>query len=200
MEDFTSNSEYHFIKNLTPRLYKLDQSYKLNKPKLMRDIRMLRKCLDGKIPPVSVNDPEQLRILISKCKKSFDLDIDAPDITDSRDHAKMMADKLPMSPVKNTYSANENDKEMQRENCPSGKSSVLPSEEKQKKNKKRDKKRHKKHKRKKRHRYSSSSSSDGVNEDFIIKKRPAHFDRFTNYSASFSRHLDLTLLAATFHI
>lgn len=30
MQDFTSNNEYHFIKNLTPRLYKVDNSYKLN--------------------------------------------------------------------------------------------------------------------------------------------------------------------------
>ena len=43
MNDFSSNSEYHFIKSLMPRLFEVDKSYKMNKPKLMRDIRMLRK-------------------------------------------------------------------------------------------------------------------------------------------------------------
>jgi hypothetical protein len=179
MEDFTSNSEYHFIKNLTPRLYKLDHSYKLNKPKLLRDIRMLRKCTDGKIPPVTANDSEQLRILLSKCRKNFNLDIDAPNIFTDRDSKpEMAADELTVmpinnsSPVKNTY--------VQSEEC-----SSLPAEGKRKK----DKKRHKKHKtkRRRRRRYSSSSSSDS-NADFLdSSKRPAYFDRFTcnNYSSSF---------------
>ena len=99
MEDFTSNNEYHFIKNLTPRLYKVDHSYKLNKPKLMRDIRMLRKIL-----PVTANDSEQLLILLNKCRKNINLDVDAPNITDSE--PKMTLDELTatcnISPVKST--------------------------------------------------------------------------------------------------
>ena len=51
MEDFSSNNEYHFIKNLTPRLFAVDPSYKTNKAKLMRNVRLLCSALDGKIPP-----------------------------------------------------------------------------------------------------------------------------------------------------
>ncbi len=80
MEDFTSNNEFHFIKNLTPRLYAVDPTYRTNKPKLMRDVRLLRKSLDGKIPPVSANDPEQLRNLLTKCKKSLGQVANAPDL------------------------------------------------------------------------------------------------------------------------
>lgn len=176
MEDFTSNSEYHFIKNLTPRLYKVDQSYKLNKPKLMRDIRMLRKWLDGKIPPNTVNDSEQLRILLSKCKNNFKLDIDAPSIfTDSHDQSKLAADELTVpdnqSPVKNNF----------KDNVQSEERSSTPMEGKQKK----DKKRHRKHRRKRRRRYSSSSSSDS-NPDFVkSSKRPAAIFDNSNYSSSF---------------
>ena len=63
MKDFSSNNEFHFIKNLTPRLYAVDPSYKTNKPKLMRDVRMLQNFLDGKILPVCSDDPEQLPYL-----------------------------------------------------------------------------------------------------------------------------------------
>ena len=60
MEQFSTSSEFQFVKNLTPRLYKVDSTYKTNKPKLMRDVRILRECLDGKIPIVTTNDSEQL--------------------------------------------------------------------------------------------------------------------------------------------
>ena len=59
MENFTSHSEYHFSKNLTPRLLKVDKTYKVNRVKLMRDIRMLRKFCDGKIPEVTSDDAAQ---------------------------------------------------------------------------------------------------------------------------------------------
>ncbi|KAK3735542.1 hypothetical protein QZH41_016124 [Actinostola sp. cb2023] len=32
----------------------------------MRDVRLLRECLDGKIPPITTNDTEQLGLLIAK--------------------------------------------------------------------------------------------------------------------------------------
>ena len=64
MVEFSSNNEYHFFKNMTPRMYAVDSTYKTNKPKLMRDLRILRQFLDGTIPQVTANDPEQLRILI----------------------------------------------------------------------------------------------------------------------------------------
>ena len=81
MQELTSNNEYHFIKNLTPWLYKVDNGYKINKPKLMRDIRIMRKCLDGKIPPVTVNDSKQLCNLLDKCRRNLHLDVNAPSIT-----------------------------------------------------------------------------------------------------------------------
>lgn len=71
MEDFSSNNEFHFIKNLTPHSYSVDPLYKTNKPKLMRDVHMLCNFLNGKIPPVCSDDWEQLRILLTKCKKIF---------------------------------------------------------------------------------------------------------------------------------
>ena len=80
MEDFSSNNEFHFIKNLTPRLYAVDPSYKTNKPKLMRDVRMLRNFLDGKVPKVCADDPEQLRILLAKCKKNLRQVANSPDL------------------------------------------------------------------------------------------------------------------------
>lgn len=70
MEQFSTSSEYQFIKSVTPRMYQADESYKVNKAKLMRDVRLLRECLDGKIPPVTTNDREQIRNLILKCKRS----------------------------------------------------------------------------------------------------------------------------------
>ena len=57
-------------------MYNVDESYKKNKPKLMRDVRLLRESLDGKIPPVTTNDAEQLRILIARCKRSKQLHAD----------------------------------------------------------------------------------------------------------------------------
>ena len=36
METFSSGSEYQFVKNLRPRMFAADASYKTNKAKLMR--------------------------------------------------------------------------------------------------------------------------------------------------------------------
>lgn len=70
MEQFSTSSEYQFIKSVTPRMHQADESYKVNKAKLMRDVRLLRECLDGKIPPVTTNNSEQISNLILKCKRS----------------------------------------------------------------------------------------------------------------------------------
>ena len=70
MEDFSTGSEFSFVKNLAPRMYAANPAYKTNKAKLMRDVRILRTFLDGKIPCVAANDTEQLGILISKSKKN----------------------------------------------------------------------------------------------------------------------------------
>ena len=76
MEQFSTNSVHQFAKNLAARMYDVDESYKKNKPKLMRDVRLLRESLYGKIPPVTTNDTEQLRILIARCKRSKQLHAD----------------------------------------------------------------------------------------------------------------------------
>ena len=70
MQEFSSSSEFQFVKNLTPRMYDVDPTYKTNKCRLMWDVRLLRESLDGKIPPVTANDAEQLRLLITKLKKT----------------------------------------------------------------------------------------------------------------------------------
>ena len=69
METFSSGSEYQFVKNITPRMFTADASYKTNKAKLMRHVRLLRTFCDGKIPVSTANDAEQLKILIGKSKK-----------------------------------------------------------------------------------------------------------------------------------
>ena len=79
MEQFSTSSEYQFIKSVMPRMYQADESYKVNKAKLMRDVRLLRECLDGKIPPVTTNDSEQIKNLILRCKRSKQIrDDDCP--------------------------------------------------------------------------------------------------------------------------
>ena len=51
-------------------MYNVDRTYKTNKCRLMRDVPLLRESLDGKIPPVTANDAEQLGLLITKLKKT----------------------------------------------------------------------------------------------------------------------------------
>ena len=77
MENFKTKSEYNFIKNLSPRLFAINSSYKTNKAKLMRDIKLLRTALDGRIPEVTANDQEQLQILLKKCKTDLKSEVDA---------------------------------------------------------------------------------------------------------------------------
>ena len=179
MQDFTSNNEHHFIKNLTPRLYKVDNGYKLNKPKLMRDIRIMRKCLDGKIPPVTVNDSEQLRNLLDKCRRNLHLDVNAPSIT--YNDPKIATDELTVSmntsPVKNIN----NDKNF---DDPSANVQSKCGSTEGKRNK--EKKRHRRRKKKRRRMYSSSSSSDNdPNFSERSKSKPGCFDNRINIPSSF---------------
>lgn len=95
IEQFSSSSEHQFIKNLSPRLYQADLSYKTNKMKLMRDIRLLREHFDGKIPPTTTNDAEQLKILIVKLKRQKRIEGDDDSFVES-------ASTMQMSPVKMT--------------------------------------------------------------------------------------------------
>jgi hypothetical protein len=72
IKNFVSQSEHQFLKALTPRMMKVDPSYKVNKQKLLRDIRILR---NGKIPVEMTNDAEQLHITLSKCKQTLEHDV-----------------------------------------------------------------------------------------------------------------------------
>ncbi|CAB4033648.1 Hypothetical predicted protein [Paramuricea clavata] len=59
-------------------MFEMDSSYKINKAKLLRDVRILRTALDGKIHDVTANDAEQLRILLKKCKRDMNGEVNAP--------------------------------------------------------------------------------------------------------------------------
>lgn len=103
MEQFSSSSEHQFIKCLMPRMIEVDASYKLNKAKLMRDVRLLRDYFDGNIPPKTTNDPEQLRILISKIKKSKKVQADS----DTEFESSLQSIPLKISPVKRAPSTSD---------------------------------------------------------------------------------------------
>ena len=76
MEDFSTSSEFSFVKNLTPRMYAANPAHKTNKAKLMHDVRILRTFLDGKIACVIANDTEQFSILILQSKKNLGVNSD----------------------------------------------------------------------------------------------------------------------------
>ena len=105
MEDFSTSSEFSFVKNLTPRMYAANPAYKTNKAKLMRDVRILRTFLDGKIPCVTANDTEQLSILISKSKKNLGVgsDGDETHATKPTIQTKLEFDSSDVSPIKRSY-------------------------------------------------------------------------------------------------
>lgn len=147
MDDFTTGSEFSFVKNLTPRMFAADPSYKINKAKLMRDVRLLRAFLDGKIPAVTANDNEQLRILISKCKKNVGI----PPDTDVDAWANNTASGCDISPIKNK------DKEQRTERTDQAECFDQRSK---KKHKHKKQKKTKKFKKRRRERSSSSSEDD----------------------------------------
>ena len=71
----------------------------------MRGVRMLRNFLDGKIPPVCSDDPEQLRILLTKCKKNLRQVADPPDLFDQAGTCANVECRKDTSPVKSSFSA-----------------------------------------------------------------------------------------------
>ena len=91
---------------MTPRLFAVDPSYKTNKAKLMRDVRLLRSALDGKIPPAQTNDPEQLRILLAKCRKSVQEFPDAPNFFEGETSAEGEC-SFNNSPIKSNFTKHE---------------------------------------------------------------------------------------------
>ena len=97
-----SQSEHQFIKALTPQFIKVDPQYKMNKPKLLRDIRILRTFYDGKISQEATNDVEQLRITLNKCKSTL-----ANDIGDVALHEiQEYKESLPVNDIDNVQNQN----------------------------------------------------------------------------------------------
>lgn len=113
----------------------------------MRDIRMLRKFLDRRIPEVTSNDAEQLKALLTKCRRNMQ-----QDCRDFPEDAQMTTTNSPptginlnvsFSPVHNSNSCTD--------------SVHVPEAEKKVK--------HKRSKRKKKRSRRSSSSSDSSSSD-----------------------------------
>ena len=158
MEDFSTSSEFSFVKNLTPRMYGANPAYKTNKAKLMRDVRILRTFLDGKIPCVTADHTEQLSILISKRKKNLGVssDGDATHATKSTNQTKLEFDSSDVSPIKS---------EVMEENSGKVPSSFSQSQNRKKRNKKSKHSSHKKAKKtRRRWEYSSDSSNSSLEE------------------------------------
>ena len=151
MEDFSTSSEFSFVKNLTPRMYAANPAYKTNKAKLMRDVRILRTFLDGKIPCVTADDTEQLSILISKSKKNLGVssDGDATHATKSTIQTKLEFDRS----------------EVMEENSDKVPSSFSQSHSRKNRKKKSKHSSHKKAKKtRRRQEYSSDSSNSSLEE------------------------------------
>ena len=60
-------------------MMKVNLEYKSNRPKLLRDIRILRKYFGFKIPQETTNDAEQLQIALSKAKRTLERDVGMSD-------------------------------------------------------------------------------------------------------------------------
>ena len=159
MEDFSTSSEFSFVKNLTPRMYAANPAYKTNKAKLMRDVRILRTFLDGKIPCVTADDTEQLSILISKSKKNLGVssDGDATHATKSTIQTKLEFDSSDVSPIKS---------EVMEENSDKVPSSFSQSHSRKNRKKKSKHSSHKKAKKTRRRREYSSDSSNSSWEEY----------------------------------
>jgi len=159
MEDFSSSSDFSFVKSLTPRMYAANPAYITNKAKLMRDVRLLRTFLDGKIPPVSANDAEQLNILISTSKKNVGVSSDCDETTDTKSkvQTKLQFDSSDVSPIKTEVIEEDSGK------IPPSFSQTFNRKNKKKKTKRSKHKKDKKARR--RQEYSSDSSSSSSEED-----------------------------------
>ena len=172
METFSSGSEYQFVKNLTSRMFAADTSYKTNKAKLMRDVRLLRTFCDGKIPVSTANDAEQLRILIGKSKKQVG-------ITDS-DMIKLNTENE--SPIKTKPKLKSDIEESAASTR--GNEAIPDSSEGRKSKRKKKHKKQKKAKKRSREHTSSSSSSEGHTRHINLFQ-----DRNTSYGVGTFPHL-----------
>lgn len=124
----------------------------------MRNVRILRTFLDGKIPCVTADDTEQLSILISKSKKNLGVssDGDATHATKSTIQTKLEFDSSDVSPIKS---------EVMEENSDKVPSSFSQSHSRKNRKKKSKHSSHKKAKKTRRRReYSSDSSNSSLEE------------------------------------
>jgi len=165
MENFTSHSEYHFSKNLTPRLLEVDKTYNINRVKLMRDIRMLRKFCDGKIPEVTSDDAGQLKALLVKCRKTIQQDCRDYEVEDTQGMVSNTSDINLNVAISPQISRVQNALKLKSEN-------ECDNERKARKKKSK--------RRKKRSRHSSTSSS----EDESRRRSPRRRMLFSNVNPS----------------
>ena len=166
MQTFSSGSEYQFVKNLTPRMFAADASYKTNKAKLMRDVRLLRTFCDGKIPVSTVNDAEQLKILIGKSKKQVGIsDTNTIELNTEKESPIKTKPEIKSNIEKSGSSTSENEASC-RDSWKDRKSKKRKKHKKQKKAKKRS-----------RERTSPSSSSEDQTRQVNLFQ-----DRNTNYA------------------
>ena len=71
LEEFAEKNKTNFIRNVRPRLQNLfPEEYKRKdgKQRLLRDVRYLKIATDGKIPPITQNDKDNVRNLLRKGK------------------------------------------------------------------------------------------------------------------------------------
>ena len=125
----------------------------------MRDMRILRTFLDGKIPCVTANDTEQLSILISKSKKNLAVSSDGDEthVTKSTIQTKLEFDSSDVSPIKSEVMVESSDK------VPLSFSQSHSHKNKKKKSKHSS---HKKAKKTKRRREYSSDSSNSSSKEY----------------------------------
>ncbi len=153
-------------------MFAADASYKTNKAKLMRDVRLLRTFCDGKILVSTANDAEQLRILIGKSKKQVG-------ITDS-DMIKLNTENE--SPIKTKPELKSDIEESAASTR--GNQAIPDSSEGRNSKRKKKHKKQKKAKKRSRERTSSSSSSEGQTRHINLFQ-----DRNTSYGVGTFPHL-----------
>ena len=85
------NNFQNQIKAFIPWMLKVNPEYKTNRPKLLRDIRILRQFFGGKIHQETTNDPEQLRITIAKCKRTLQDEVGDVGVLGIADHERSQA-------------------------------------------------------------------------------------------------------------
>ena len=198
INNFQSQSEYNFIKSLTPRMMKVNIEYKSNRPKLLRDIRILRKYFSCKIPEETTNDAEQLRIALGKAKSTLERDVGDVGLIGIEEYEKKLASgnavsfnvNMNLTPVKNKNTKVTQKQSMNAELNGTKPVAIKPNQTEKQMSKRRGKKK-RKHKKKSR-KYgpsssesteSSSSSSDELSSNRQTRHRRRRYKskRYLDY-------------------